>query len=92
MFKRDYVQKLNQKNEIVPNQDKEKIVFLCEKNLCALFMCSFHSKKKPNALYMGRIYDKQILEIFEFKVINVKGEIENTLKQINTIQRPLFVC
>lgn len=61
----------SKKNDIHPLDDGPKVEFLCKTNDTPLFMCASHSKKRPNNLYIGRTYDDQLLDLFEFEVKNL---------------------
>lgn len=61
---------LSRKNDIHPLEDSSKVEFLCSRNETPLFMCANHSKKRPNNLLIGRTYDDQLLDLFEFEVKN----------------------
>jgi ribosome production factor 2 len=64
--------KLNRKNDILPFEDESKLEFLSLKNDCSVFMVGNHSKKRPNNIVMGRLYDFRVLDILEFGFDNFK--------------------
>lgn len=90
-LKKENSRKLNKKNEIHPFENKENLLFLAEKNLCPLFCFGTHSKKRMNNLIFGRIYDKDILDMFETSIKNLKGDIDNSLKLVDVIQKPILL-
>jgi len=59
---------LSYKNDILPFEDANSIEFLCTKNDCSLFALGSHTKKRPNNLVLGRLFDGHILDMFEFGV------------------------
>lgn len=65
---------LQKKNEIHPFENTENLVYLCEKNLSPMFCFGNHSKKKADHLIFGRIFDSQVLELFEMTIENVSGD------------------
>ena len=64
---------MQNKNEIHPFENTENLVSLCEKNLSPLFCFGNHSKKKSDHLIIGRLFDSQILELFELSIEKVSG-------------------
>lgn len=71
------------KNDIHPFDNQDNIVFLCEKNLSPLFCYGNHSKKKGDHLIFGRLFDSQILEMFELSLTKVEGNYSNALSLID---------
>ena len=43
---------------------------MAKKNDHSLFMFGFNSKKRPNSLIMGRFFDNQVTDMFEFGMDN----------------------
>lgn len=64
---------LSHNNNILPFEDVNSLEFLCTKNECALFALATHSKKRPNNLVLGRMYDGHMLDMYEFGVDNFHG-------------------
>ncbi|XP_063719160.1 ribosome production factor 2 homolog [Symsagittifera roscoffensis] len=60
------------KQELLPFEDPTPVEKFCRKNDASLFSLSRHSKKKPNALICGRLYNGNILDMFEFLVEDLK--------------------
>lgn len=54
--------------ELYPFENAEPIEYLCHKNSCGAFALCSTSKKRPNRLLLGRVYDRQIFDMFEFQV------------------------
>lgn len=59
---------LSRKNEILPFEDANSIEFLAGKADCSLFALGSHTKKRPNNLVLGRLFDGHVLDMFEFGV------------------------
>lgn len=57
LIKKDEARVLYKKNEILPFDNSEDLIFLCEKNITPLFCFSKSSKKRPNSLIFGRIFE-----------------------------------
>eukprot|EP01041_Mallomonas_annulata_P001919 gene1919-3727_t len=58
----------NRKNPILPFEDVNSLEFLASKNDCSLVVLGSHSKKRPNNLVLGRMYDGHVLDLVEFGV------------------------
>jgi len=61
---------LSRKNDILPFEDATSLEFLCTKADCALFALGSHTKKRPNNLVLGRMFDGHLMDMFEFGVDN----------------------
>lgn len=81
---------LNKKNVIQPFEDASPIEFICQKNDCSLFLFTSHSKKRPNNLVMGRLYDNHILDMVEFGV-EVFKSIESFPARISLGVKPILL-
>ena len=63
---------MQRKNDnIHPFEDVASLEFLCQKNDCSLFAVACHSKKRPDNLIIGRLFDNHVLDIVEFGVESV---------------------
>lgn len=81
---------LNKKNVIQPFEDASPIEFICQKNECPLFLFTSHSKKRPNNLVMGRLFDGHILDMIEFGVERYKA-IEDFPARISLGMKPILI-
>ena len=70
MLKKPAAKSLSGRNAKLPFEDESSVEFLCEKNACGLFAFGSHSKKRPHNLILGRTFDNQLLDMFEFGVEN----------------------
>lgn len=62
------IKTLSRKNEVLPFEDLASLEFLASKNDCSLFMMGSHTKKRPDNLVLGRMYDGHLLDMIEFGV------------------------
>lgn len=56
------------KNEIKPFEDETKLEFLSRKNDAAFLVIGSHSKKRPHNLTFVRMFDYQILDMYELGI------------------------
>jgi ribosome production factor 2 len=63
----------SRKNEILPFEDINSLEFLCEKNQCSLFCLGSHTKKRPDNIVLGRLFDGHLLDMYEFGVSNFQA-------------------
>ena len=63
----------NKKNELKPFEDDASLGFFAQKSDAALFCLGYHSKKRPNTVCMGRLFDSQILDMFELSMEEVQS-------------------
>ena len=89
-LKNPHCKKLSRKNDIRPFEDMESLTFLTEKNDCSLFAFANHSKKRPNNLTLGRMFDHQLLDMVEFGVSNFRS-LEEFDQSISVGAKPFFV-
>ncbi len=59
---------MNKKHNMKPFEDPESLQKLCAQNDASLFMLGNHSKKRPQNLIIGRLYDSKILDMVELGV------------------------
>ncbi|BFZ24729.1 hypothetical protein BsWGS_27767 [Bradybaena similaris] len=58
----------SKKNTTRPFEDQSAVEFFSSKADCSLFMFGCHSKKRPNNIVVGRLFDGQVLDMAEFGV------------------------
>jgi len=90
MLKKPIGVPLNKKNVVQPFEDVSPIEFICQKNDCSLFLFTSHSKKRPNNLVMGRLFDGHILDMVEFGVDFFKA-IEEFPARISLGVKPILI-
>ena len=54
----------SRKNEVLPFEDPSSMEFMCEKNQCALFAMGSHTKKRPDNLILGRLFDGHLMDMY----------------------------
>lgn len=73
---------LSRKNEVFPFDDPSFVERLCDSHNCGMFCLVSHSKKRPNNVILGRLFNGQLLDMFEF---GINGFL--TLKQVLKVNK-----
>lgn len=71
-IKKPHAIMFSRKNQIRPFEDVSSLEFFATKTACGLFVFGSHTKKRPHNLIMGRFFDNQVLDMFEFAIRNCK--------------------
>eukprot|EP00834_Sanchytrium_tribonematis_P000746 NODE_14_length_51535_cov_1.125049.p24 type:complete len:308 gc:universal NODE_14_length_51535_cov_1.125049:45920-46843(+) len=85
--------KFVKRNDIYPFEDGASVEFISQKSDASLVVLASHSKKRPNQLCFVRLYNYQILDMYELGVINyVKSTevVENTNSMPDLGTRPFL--
>lgn len=78
-------------NKIVPFDDISSVEFYSSKSDSSLFMMGTHTKKRPNNLIIGRMFDHQLLDMVEFCVSEFKAMKEFNKGSEAIGSKPMFV-
>lgn len=84
------------RNMTRPFQDPSSVEFLCKANDSSLFSYVSHSKKRPQNLVMGRLFDFQMLDMVELsvdpKTFKSMADFEGKRQAVVRIDsKPMFV-
>jgi ribosome production factor 2 len=90
-FKKPHCKALTRNNDITPFDDANQLETLLIKNDCHLFMFGSHSKKRPDNIIMGRVYDNQILDMIELGIKNFRSLKDFKNEKIGTNCKPCLV-
>jgi len=83
---------LNKKNEnIHPFENVESLEFLAKKNDCSLVAFGSHSKKRPNALTLVRMFDYKVLEMVEMLLLPTADGAEGEKLQVGVGMKPMML-
>jgi ribosome production factor 2 len=67
-LKKPWAKLFTKRNMTRPFEDPSSVEFLCKANDASLFSYVSHSKKRPQNLVLGRLFDFQILDMVEMSV------------------------
>lgn len=90
-LRKPLVKILNRKNDITPFDDPSSLEFLTMKNDCALFAFGSTSKKRPNNLILGRIFENEILDMIELGIKHYTSMPEYKTEKIGTNVKPCLI-
>jgi ribosome production factor 2 len=71
------------RNEKRPFEDETSVEFLCQKNEASVFGFGSHSKKRPNNLILGRLFNYKMYDMYELALTDIK-----TMKQFKPSKSP----
>jgi ribosome production factor 2 len=72
-LKKPLVEKLKQKNPVHLFEDCTFVEKMGQKYDSSLFMMISNARKRPNAVTFGRLFDSQLLDMVELKLMNFKS-------------------
>ena len=84
-------QKLNSRYDTRPFEDAGLMLHLSDKHQCPLFLFGQSSKKHPSRIVIGRVFEREILDLLQLDILSFSGELA-ALNRIPTHQRPVFVA
>ncbi|XP_048240328.1 ribosome production factor 2 homolog [Haliotis rufescens] len=76
MLKKPHAVSFKRKNVTRPFEDQTSLEFFSDKSDNSLFLFGSHSKKRPDNLVMGRMYDHHVLDMVELGVDKFKSMFE----------------
>ncbi|XP_069128652.1 ribosome production factor 2 homolog [Argopecten irradians] len=79
------------KNILRPFEDETPLEFFAKKSDAALFAFGCHSKKRPDNLILGRMFDFHILDMFELGIEDFKSMYQMQGAKCNTGSKPCLV-
>ena len=90
-FRYGELAKYAKKNDIFPFESVELLEKYCNKKQCSLFTFFSHTKKRPMNVIFGRLFNRRVLEMYEFGVINFKRSPELPNADIDSGAVPALV-
>jgi len=91
MLKKPEALHLTRKNNILPFEDPSTLEFLSRVNDASLFAFGSHSKKRPNNLVLGRMFDHHVLDLIELGVENFKSLDDFKVEASAVGNKPCFM-
>jgi ribosome production factor 2 len=84
-LKRPHVEQYGQKNDLHPFEDATKLEGFGRKEDASLFAFGCHSKKRPDNLVLGRMFDGHLLDMVEMGLVGYKGLAEFKNEKVSRI-------
>lgn len=72
-LKKPHIHKLNRKNDITIFENATPVEAFCKKHETPLFVMGSHSKKRPDNVIIGRMFNYSLLDMFELGVCSYEG-------------------
>ncbi|XP_073993489.1 ribosome production factor 2-like protein Non3 [Rhodnius prolixus] len=82
---------LGGKHDILPFESTTQIEAFSKKYDSSLFFFGTHTKKRPNNIVLGRLYDNQILDMVELGIDQYKGLNSFDTEKITTGLKPCLI-
>lgn len=82
---------LQQKNDITIFENSTPVETLCRRSESALFVMGSHSKKRPDNLVIGRMYDNSLLDMYELGVSSYQGLKDFNSAKVTIGSKPCIV-
>lgn len=90
-IKKPEAQMLSKKNDITVFENSTPVEAFCKKYDTGLFMLGSHSKKRPDNLVVGRLFNYSILDMIELNVESFEGLREFTNSKILLGVKPCLI-
>lgn len=91
MLKKPLAEQLKRRNPFHPFEDETPFERFSSKLDSSLFLFGSNSKKHPNSLVLGRMYDHHLLDMVELRVTNYKSSTEFKTPNITLGAKPSIV-
>lgn len=91
LFKKPLASLMRRNNDVTLFEDATPLEQLAKSNDCQLFMFGSSSKKRPNNLILGRIYDEQVLDMVELGIKEYKSLQDFKNEKISAFVKPMII-
>ncbi|XP_015925531.1 ribosome production factor 2 homolog [Parasteatoda tepidariorum] len=91
MLKKPHTVFYNKKNDLKPFEDATPLEGFCKKSDASHFMFGSHNKKRPNNMVAGRMFDHQVLDMFEFGIEDYKSLKDFKTAKVATGNKPMLL-
>merc|ERR1719397_789554 len=68
MLKKPLAKMFRKREHVRPFEDISSVEYLCKHNDCSLFAYTATNKKRPHQLVIGRTFNYQMLDMYEFLI------------------------
>lgn len=90
-IKKPDAQRLTKKNDITIFENANVVENICKKHESPLFMMGSHSKKRPDNLVIGRMYNYSLLDMIELYIENFESFKEFSTTKITLGTKPCLL-
>ncbi|XP_053681226.1 ribosome production factor 2 homolog [Anopheles nili] len=91
LLKKPNARLMRRNNDVTPFEDATPLEHLAKTNDCHLFLFGSTTKKRPNNLIMGRMYDEQVLDMIELGIDNYTALEKFKTEKISQFTKPVIV-
>lgn len=85
LLKKPYSIPFNKKNELIPFEDASSLEFWGQKNDASLFVLANHQKKRPHNLTFARLFDGNLLDMYEMGIDSIRGHDDFKVSSFNKL-------
>ncbi|KAL1505527.1 hypothetical protein ABEB36_005072 [Hypothenemus hampei] len=90
-LKKPDAQMLSRNNDVTIFENATPVEAFCRKHDCGLFMMGSHSKKRPDNIVVGRMFNHSLLDMVELNIDNYEGLREFAVSKITIGIKPCLL-
>ncbi|XP_066251915.1 ribosome production factor 2 homolog [Euwallacea similis] len=90
-IKKPDAEMLSRNNDITIFENATPVEAFCKKHDCGLFMLGSHSKKRPDNLVVGRMFNHTLLDMIELNIESYKGLEEFATSKVTLGIKPCLL-
>lgn len=79
------------KDMFLPFEDINEVQHVCQKYDASLFGVATHNKKRPHNIVLGRMYNHQLLDMFEFGITDYKSLNDFMNAKVTCDTKPILI-
>ncbi|XP_055695053.1 ribosome production factor 2 homolog [Lutzomyia longipalpis] len=91
LLKKPQIKRLSRQNDIIPFENELPLQQLVQKNECSLFMFGSSSKKRPDNLILGRLFENELLDMVELGLVKYRGLQDFKTQKISSNVKPCLI-
>lgn len=90
-IKREHSTYFSRRHDTHPFETTQEIEKYCRGADCSLFLFGSNSKKRPNNIVIGRLYENQVLDMVEFGLTTEEEEVCAISSDVPSNCRPFVI-